>query len=180
VSFFDILHRHDEWVTPILQRLRLAYEQGMVDDGWQMEALHELLAAMLQVQRQVYQEAAKLPAARTATRKELYRQLQIGRDFIHDNLQESVSLETVAQAAALSPYHFLRSFKQLYGQTPHAYLTAQRLKRAKQLLAQTDMPVTDICFEVGFQSLGSFSALFQRHDGRSPSQFRRQNSYLTQ
>lgn len=172
VTFYDILHRHDNLVTPILQSIRHARQQGDVDEGWQTEILHHLLAAMLQVQRQVHQEAAKLPATHTTTRKELYRRLHIGRDFMCDNLQASLSLEQIAQAAALSPYHFLRSFKQLFGQTPHAYLTAQRIKKAKYLLAQTDLPVTDICLTVGFQSLGSFSTLFQRHSGQSPRQYR--------
>lgn len=172
VTFYDILHRHDNLVTPILQSIRHARQQGEVDAGWQTETLHHLLAAMLQVQRQVHQEAAKLPAAHTTTRKELYRRLHIGRDFICDNLQASLSLEQIAQEAALSPYHFLRTFKQLFGQTPHAYLTAQRIKKAKSLLAQTDLPVTDICLTVGFQSLGSFSTLFQRHSGQSPRQYR--------
>lgn len=176
VNFYDILHRHDTFVTPILQSLRHVRQQGTVDEGWQTETLHHLLAAMLQVQRQVHQEAAKLPAARTTTRKELYRRLQIGRDFMCDNLQESLSLEQIAQQAALSPYHFLRSFKQLFGQTPHAYLTTQRIEQARHLLAQTDTPITDICFAVGFQSLGSFSTLFQRHNGQSPRQYRQKFS----
>ncbi len=176
VSFYDVLHRHDLLVTPILQRLRHAHKQGDVDQEWQTEMLHYLLTAMLQVQRQVHQEAAKLPAARTTTRKELYRRLHIGRDFICDNLQESLSLEQIARHAALSPYHFLRSFKKLFGQTPHTYLTEQRLNQAQHLLAQTDIPITDICLAVGFQSLGSFSALFQRYSGCSPRQYRQQFS----
>lgn len=172
VAFYDVLHRHDNLVTPILQSLRQARQQGELDNGWQTETLHHLLAAMLQVQRQVRQEAAKLPAARTTTRKELYRRLHIGRDFIVDNLQKSLSLEQIAQTAALSPYHFLRSFKQLFGQTPHAYLTTQRLKKAQHLLTQTELSITDICFAVGFQSPGSFSTLFQRHIGQSPREYR--------
>jgi AraC-like DNA-binding protein len=159
-----------------LQTLRQAQQQKHVNNVWQTETLHHLLAAMLQVQRQVHQEAAKLPAIRSTTRKELYRRLHIGRDYLQDNLQDAPSLEEAAQVAALSPYHFLRSFKQLFGQTPHAFLTAQRLKKAKQLLTCTSLPVTEICLAVGFQSLGSFSTLFQRENGRSPSQFRREFS----
>ena len=176
VSFYDVLHRHDQLVSPILQSLYQARQRGDSDEGWQMETLHHLLAAMLQVQRQVHQEAAKLPAARTTTRKELYRRLHIGRDFMRDNLHESLSLEGIAEIAALSPYHFLRSFKHLFGQTPHAYLTSQRLNRARRLLTHTDIPITDICLDVGFQSLGSFSALFQRVNGRSSTQFRQEFS----
>ena len=174
VSFYDVLHRHDQLVTPILQRLRQAQQQSHVDEGWQIETLHHLLAAMLQVQRHVHLEAAKLPATRTSTRKELYRRLHIGRDYMRDNLQEPLCLEGIAAVAALSPYYFLRSFKQLFSQTPHTYLRAQRLQQAQHLLAQTDMPITDICLAVGFQSLGSFSTLFQRVNGRSPRQFRQE------
>lgn len=175
VSFFDVLHRHDNVVTPILNNLRLAHSQKK----WQTETLHGLLAAMLQVQQKVYQEAAKLPATRTTTRKELYRRLTIGRDFIHANLNRPIALDDMAQVAALSPYHFLRSFKQLFGRTPHNYLTSQRLQMAQQLLLNTEMPVTEICFEVGFQSLGSFSTLFQKVNGRSPTQYRQEYSKRT-
>ena len=176
VSFYDVLHRHDNMVTPILQTLRHTRKRGVVDEGWQTEMLHHLLAAMLQVQRQVHQEAAKLPAARTTTRKELYRRLYVGRDFICDNLQESLSLEQIAETAVLSPYHFLRSFKKLFGETPHAYLTTKRIEKAEHLLTNTDRTITDICFAVGFKSLGSFSTLFQKHRGYSPRQFRQQFS----
>ena len=178
VSFYDVLHHHDQLVTPILQSLRQAQQQTYLDEGWQAERLHHLLAAMLQVQRQVRQEAAKLPAVRATTRKELYRRLHLGRDFMQDNLHKSLSLAEIAQTAALSPYHFLRNFKQLFGQTPHTYLTSQRLQRATQLLAHTDIPVTDICLDVGFQSLGSFSALFQRVNGRSPTQYRQEFTHF--
>lgn len=176
VSFYDVLHRHDQLVTPLLQMLRRESQIGREDAESQTEMLHDLLAAMLEVQCQVHQEAAKLPAVRTTTRKELYRRLHIGREFIHGHLHESLSLEEIAQAAALSPYHFLRSFKQLFGQTPHTYLTQQRLEQAQRLLTASDLPVTEICAAVGFQSLGSFSTLFQRHSGRSPSQFRQDAS----
>jgi AraC family transcriptional regulator len=76
--------------------------------------------------------------------------------------------------AGLSPNHLLRMFKQAFGQTPHQYLTARRLERARHLLAHTDQPVTEICLSVGFASLGAFSWLFHRRVGVSPAEYRRQ------
>ena len=84
-----------------------------------------------------------------------------------------VSLPDVAAHAKLSPYHFLRVYKQTYGETPHEFLTRLRIERAKTLLARGSHNVTESCFEVGFSSLGSFSALFARHVGLSPSEYRR-------
>jgi transcriptional regulator GlxA family with amidase domain len=72
----------------------------------------------------------------------------------------------------MAPHHFLRTFKLAFHQTPHQYLTHLRLERAQSLLRHTDTPVTDICMDVGFESLGSFSWLFRRECGQSPSAFR--------
>ena len=87
--------------------------------------------------------------------------------------QRPVSLPDVAAHAKLSPYHFLRVYKQAYGETPHEFLTRLRMVRAKTLLARGSHNVTEACFEVGFSSLGSFSALFAHRVGLSPSEYRR-------
>lgn len=84
-----------------------------------------------------------------------------------------VYLPDVAAHANLSPYHFLRVYKRAYGETPHEFLTRLRIERAKTLLARGSHNVTEACFEVGFSSLGSFSALFAHRVGLSPSEYRR-------
>lgn len=84
-----------------------------------------------------------------------------------------VYLPDVAAHANLSPYHFLRVYKQAYGETPHEFLTRLRIERAKSLLARGSHNVTEACFEVGFSSLGSFSSLFAHRVGLSPSEYRR-------
>jgi AraC-like DNA-binding protein len=81
-------------------------------------------------------------------------------------------LRRLAAAAALSPFQFIRRFNALFGETPHQLRIRARLEHARRLLALTDRPITDVCFEVGFSSLGSFSALFKRRVGRSPSAYR--------
>ena len=74
----------------------------------------------------------------------------------------------------MSPFHFIRQFQAVFGETPHQLRIQARLDRAKQLLALSDYSVTDVCLEVGFTSLGSFSDLFARRVGSPPSIYRRQ------
>jgi AraC-like DNA-binding protein len=83
-----------------------------------------------------------------------------------------VGIRQAAVAARLSPFQFIRRFKALFGETPHQLRVAARIDRARRLLALTDRPVTDVCLDVGFSSLGSFSALFSRRVGQSPSAYR--------
>jgi AraC-like DNA-binding protein len=101
-----------------------------------------------------------------------FRRLLRARDAIEARYAEPLDLRALAREAALSPYHFLRLFHAAFGVTPHQYLTRVRIEAAKRLLL-ADAPVTDVCFEVGFQSLGSFSALFARKVGTAPSAYRR-------
>jgi AraC-like DNA-binding protein len=101
-----------------------------------------------------------------------YRDLREARDFMRYAYKRPVSLPDVAAQANLSPYHFLRVYKQVYGETPHEFLTRLRIEKAKSLLARGSHNVTEVCFEVGFSSLGSFSTLFAHRVGLSPSEYR--------
>jgi AraC-like DNA-binding protein len=104
--------------------------------------------------------------------EETFARVLRARDAIHARYAEPLRLEELAREAALSPFHFLRIFRSAFGETPHRYLTRVRIDAAKRLLL-ADAPVTDVCFDVGFQSLGSFSALFARRVGAPPTKFRR-------
>ena len=95
------------------------------------------------------------------------------REMLRDVDDRPLSIDEVAREAAMSPFHFIRQFNSLFGQTPHQFRIGARLDRAKHLLAGGNHSVTDVCFEVGFSSLGSFSDLFARRDGVAPSAYRR-------
>ncbi|WP_166177822.1 helix-turn-helix domain-containing protein [Rubrobacter tropicus] len=95
------------------------------------------------------------------------------REFMRHAYTGPVKLPDVSAMANMSPYHFLRVHKEIYGETPHEFLTRLRIGRAKSLLAGGGHNVTEVCFEVGFSSLGSFSALFRERVGVSPSEYRR-------
>ena len=98
--------------------------------------------------------------------------LQRARELIDTHYTQPLDLDQLAQAVNLSCFHLLRAFRGVFHMTPHEYLTRKRIERAKALLADSDLTVTEICFEVGFESLGSFSTLFHRIAGWSPSIYR--------
>ncbi len=93
-------------------------------------------------------------------------------DLIDAQLDHPLDLDSMARAAHFSRFHFLRAFRKAFHETPHQYLTRKRIERAKDLLANGELPVTEICFAVGFESLGSFSSLFHKVVGWSPSIYR--------
>jgi AraC family transcriptional regulator len=171
--FFEKTYPHDELLSPTLFRFRHELPQRKHDEAWINEQLHHILRQLLIAQQLVRQEVETFPALRAATREELYRRLQRAKEFIAASFDQTLTLDEVARIACLSPSHFLRTFQQAFRQTPHQFLTTKRLERAQRLLLHTKLPVTEICFAVGFESLGSFSTLFRRHLGQSPDQFRR-------
>ena len=99
--------------------------------------------------------------------------LHIARSYIDRHYDTPITLEHISREAGFSPYHFIRLFRTAYRKTPHQYLMQQRIEKAKDLLRSSDMPILEICYAVGFESLGSFSTLFRRIAGLSPSAYRK-------
>lgn len=94
------------------------------------------------------------------------------RTLMEQDYARPLNLAELARAAHFSRAHFVRAFRREFHATPHEFLTRTRLARAKELLANSELSVTEICFEVGFESLSSFSHLFHRQVGWSPSIYR--------
>lgn len=103
--------------------------------------------------------------------EELYERIVAAKVFIDENYHEAINLNKISQKAFLSPYHFHRLFSQVYKKTPHQYLTLKRIEKAKDLLSQNKQ-VAEVCNEVGFESVGSFSVLFKKEIGFAPTYFR--------
>ena len=108
-----------------------------------------------------------------APREELLVDLRRARDHIDAHFSEPIDLQQLAAVAALSKYHFHRLFTAMYGRTPARYLSERRIERSQDLLRATNLTVTEVCFAVGFSSLGSFSSRFRAVVGETPSQFQR-------
>lgn len=102
---------------------------------------------------------------------DIYQRIVAAKAYIDDNYQEPIDLDRISQQAFLSRFHFHRLFKQVYKKTPHQYITGKRMDRAKILLAE-NKPVSEVCNEVGFESIGSFSVLFKKEIGFAPTYYR--------
>jgi AraC family transcriptional regulator len=170
VQFFEKNYAHDRILSPALLRLRnlhRAEERGCLE-----EEFHDVVERLLKVHQKTWAETGRLGSLRRSTREELYRRVCRARDYGNAMFAETVTLPDLARVACLSPNHLLRSFRQVFRQTPHQFLTERRLREAQLLLTRTDLPVTEICLAVGFESLGSFSTLFRKRRGLTPSQCR--------
>lgn len=101
------------------------------------------------------------------------QRLDRARRFIDERFAEPITLPQMSKQAHYSPFHFSRAFSAAFGMPPQAYLTRCRMDAARELLAETELSVTEICMAVGYSSLGTFSTRFRRHFGVSPSGMRR-------
>ena len=104
--------------------------------------------------------------------EDLNRRLLRARDAMDRAYAEPLDVRAVAAVAHVSEAHFIRSFRAAFGETPHRYLQRRRVERSMFLLRETDRSVTDICFDVGFMSLGTFSRTFREIIGETPSSYR--------
>jgi AraC-like DNA-binding protein len=100
--------------------------------------------------------------------------LRRARDRMDREHARPLDVEALARDAAMSPGHFSRQFKAAYGESPYGYLMTRRIERAMALLRRGDLSVTEVCFEVGCSSLGSFSSSFTKLVGMTPSAYREQ------
>lgn len=100
------------------------------------------------------------------------RSMLRARDAMDRSYAEPLDIPALAAIACVSEAHFIRTFRDTFGETPHRYLQRRRVERAMFLLWHTDLSVTDICFDVGFASLGTFSRTFSAIVGETPSAYR--------
>lgn len=114
-----------------------------------------------------------MPTLGQLVHDDTFRRLCRARDLLASEYQSRVLLQQAAREACLSDFHFHRLFRSTFGETPHDFITRLRLERARQLLASS-RAVTDVCFDIGYESLGSFSTKFRNHFGLSPAAFQRE------
>jgi AraC-like DNA-binding protein len=100
------------------------------------------------------------------------RRMLRARDAMDREYARPLDIPSLARVAHVSAAHFSRQFRATFGETPHRYLQRRRVERAMELLRETEMPVTEVCLEVGFVSLGTFSRTFSDVVGESPSRYR--------
>jgi AraC-like DNA-binding protein len=117
---------------------------------------------------------------RMLSRHDSFRRLVRARELLGEVREHPLSIRDVARDIRMSPFHFIRQFEALFGLTPHQFRIQSRLDNAKELLAKGQHSVTEVCMEVGMSSLGSFSDLFERRVGETPSAYQRRARAMVQ
>ncbi len=160
-------------VTQRLASIRSGLRSFGNDPLWVEEQTRDLMLDVLRDHMTQLELAANVPALRQSTKEDLYRRLLLAQDYAHSCFCEQVTLADLAKVACLSPSYFLRAYRTVFGETPHQTLVRRRLECAQDLLRGTKMSVQEVCRQVGFVSLGSFSWLFRNRVGVPPQEYRR-------
>jgi len=172
LQFFETLHAHDRAVSPLLREMYARMKAKCATDAWLEDRFFDMAKALRKVHGRTQLQARRVPAKKMSTRTELYRRLLRGKDYMDSFFAGEVQLRDAAGAACVSPYHFHRLFHEVFRETPNQYLQRRRLTQARELLKSSDLDVTEISLEIGFESSTSFSALFRRSLGCSPREYR--------
>jgi AraC-like DNA-binding protein len=125
--------------------------------------------------RTFYEQELERIAKQRLSQEHLYLQIRQSTAFMERYYSEKLDLDKMAATASMSRFHFIRSFRRVYGVTPRAHLRDLRIKKAKELL-KAGLSVTQVCFDVGYESLPSFSATFKRGTGHSPKKYQQLNN----
>jgi AraC family transcriptional regulator len=171
LEFYERTYPRDMRLSQYMGFLRAFIWAEVTQDPLE-QALHPIIEHLLVLHRNLEADIERLPAAKRSTREELFRRLHIARDFIEASYLEPINLFSIADVVNLSPHHFLRLFKQAFELAPYQFVTQKRLELAKKWLKETDKDVTDICFDLGFDSLGTFSRNFKARFRVAPTQYR--------
>jgi AraC family transcriptional regulator len=170
--FFQTLYTLDFPPDPLIRRMFARLKDNTASDAWLEDQFLAVAASLSELHREASKHAELIPAKKFSTRMELYRRLLRGKDYMDSFFGANVHLEGVAAKACLSPYHFHRLFREVFRETPNQYLQRKRLDYASRMLERDEQSVTEICLEVGFESISSFSGLFRRSFGCSPREYR--------
>jgi AraC family transcriptional regulator len=135
------------------------------------EVFLHLIGTLCSQQLHSRQQQSLLPVRKKSTSEELYHRLLIARDFLHDRFSEQITLTEMAQAAMLSEFHFLRTFKTVFRESPYQYLLRLRMEMAQTLLQNGQSSLSEIAFNCGFREVQTFSKLFRKMQGISPTAY---------
>lgn len=169
----NLLFSRAQTNDPKLQSLLTAMHHEMLEGaaGWRevIQSLVQQLVVQLLRSHVNLKRSEELELSRIGI---VDRRLRRALEFMHDNCARDLSLSEIAAAAYLSEFHFARLFKKITGATPHAYLAALRIERARQLLVETDLAITEVGARVGYNSQSHFTKIFREATGLTPLAFR--------
>jgi AraC family transcriptional regulator len=173
LRFVEKLYKHDNFLSDQLLTIRKMVKEKNRDPHQYVEMSYALLENLVLLHKKINIEIDNVKAKRRSTKEELYKRLNLAKDYMDCFFSEEISLDDLSKICFLNPFYLLREFKKNFNITPHQYLMNQRLAQAEILLLESDISITELGKKVGFQDLSSFSKLFKRYAGFSPENFRR-------
>jgi AraC family transcriptional regulator len=159
----------DETITAAARAIACEMAVERIGHGPMIEAMVRQLVIHLLRSHMTVRKSAQIELSRVGP---VDRRLRRAIEFMHDNFARELALEEIAAAAYLSEYHFARLFKQVTGVTPHVYLANVRLERARKLLADTALAISEVAAMVGYQSQSHFTKIFKSVTGVTPRAYR--------
>ena len=175
VNFFQKLYATDSVMSTYINNIRYVVNSKNCDTNMLNEVLHGILEHTFRSQLSASKKADELKSVKRSTRIELFNRLNKAKDYIESNCHEAIDLDVLSKVSSLCPHHFLRKFKSYTGISPYQHLKQTRLTKAKTLLENTSLSVTEICQDCGYESLSSFSFLFKKTYNLSPENYRNLN-----
>jgi AraC family transcriptional regulator len=160
---------HDEAIMAAARAMAGEVSIDKLGQAAMIDALGHQLAVQLLRSHLAVRRSSSIELSRAGP---VDRRLRRAIEFMHDNYSRELSVEEIASAAYLSEYHFAHLFKRITGLTPHAYLANLRLERARALLVETALPISEIAATVGYQSQSHFTKAFKSVTGVTPRAFR--------
>jgi|GEM_PF-1081178 len=185
IPSFEVLPRTafmDATFKSKLLLLHLYYEQNK--ENYSLDKEYEITASILELllkeNEKKLQKLVHIRAQKTSTKKELFKRINIGLDYIHSNELQGLNLENISKNCGLSKFHFIRVFKEIYGVSPNDYIAQLKAQKAQLLLINTKKDLTSISLKLGFSELSAFTRFYKRMTGESPSSARSKISNLGQ
>lgn len=175
LRFFEKTYDDDPVISGLLQEVRqvVSDTDKAHTSGMDLEDKYTLLAErLMEIHFDIYSDIQTRGYVKPSTGVELYKRISMARDYMDSNYTSDITLEDIAQNCFLSVSHLKRLFKEYFHITPHQYIIQRRLEKAKTLLIQSDMPVRNICGEIGFENTSSFIRLFRNSYNITPLSFR--------
>lgn len=171
-DFLPMVNYSDEFMTSRMKELK-DYVASKTPDGWFEDICLSILMHIMELHRKINFKIDNIPAVKKSTRIEIFKRLNLSKNYVKNNFDSDIDLEAMAETAYLSKYRFLRYFKQAFGITPHQFINQYRLEKAKNLILSSKKSITEISYEVGFKSPNHFSRLFLNQFGFSPNILRK-------
>lgn len=173
MEFLENIYKSNSSILGIMLRklyrnIRHRSVESVRDDK---DLYYTMSECLLLDQRKTFQEVGRLQSVKSSTKKELYRRVLLAKEYLDDNYFRKLDVNEISQVAALSEYHFFRTFKQVFGISPHKYLVRRRLQKASELLKEHRYTVTEVAYLIGFPDIHSFSKSFKKEFGVTPTRF---------